>query len=72
MNPEIKLYCNTNESVYTLLQAHKISAEGNKIRSESILMRTEKAGGQAREKVKAECDLFAKRASENGATRKKS
>lgn len=61
------MYCNINETVYTLPQTHKISAEGNKMRSESILMRKGRRTS-SREKVKAECDLFAKRASEQART----
>lgn len=72
---ERKLYCNINEAENTLLQS-QISAERNKMRSESILMRTEKAGGQARRKLRPNVTfLQSEQASEgerNRTTRKKS
>lgn len=60
----------------TPFYGHKSVQWGNKMRSESILMRTEKAGGQARRKLRPNVTFLhseqASKGERNRTTRKKS
>lgn len=64
---ESKLYYNINESENTLLQS-QISAVGKQNEIGKYFNENRKGRRTGTEKVKAECDLFAKRARERGRT----